>query len=440
MRRPQFISEVLNLASAHSGSAPDNSIWSGFYKRTVSERQKILAQARGLDEKDVALLNKDGPLPLATAETITENVVGTFALPFSVAPNFLVNGKEYVVPMVIEEPSVVAAASNAAKLAREKGGFKTEYSGSIMTGQIQLVKLQDAGAAVAKLNADKAALMTEADTHFANLKAFGGGVVGMQARKLASPRGQMVVVEFYVNVADAMGANMVNSAMERLAPTVEKKTGGTARLRILTNLAIKRIASASAVWSKESLGGEEAVEAILDAWAFAMADPFRRATHHKGIMNGIDAVGVATGNDWRAIEAGAHSYAAMKDASIITYSKNADGDLEGKIVLPLAVGVVGGSMKANPCAVLGQKILGAKSSGELAQVMAAVGLAQNLAALKALAGEGIQAGHMRLHARHVAKTAGVSDAELERAVEFMISSRQVNEAGAKAALHKLRSK
>jgi hydroxymethylglutaryl-CoA reductase len=413
------------------------SIWSGFYKKSIAQRQQILAKERGLLAEDIALLNKEGPLPLAIADTITENVIGTFALPFSVAPNFLINGKEYVVPMVIEEPSVVAAASNAAKMAREKGGFKAEYSGSIMTGQIQLVG-EDISEAEKKIQEAKSELISKADLLFANLKAYGGGAVGMQVRRFITPRGQMLVVEFDVNVVDAMGANMINSAMEQLAPTLEEKSGLKARLRILTNLSMKRIASASAVWSKEILGGEDAVEAILDAWAFAMADPYRRATHHKGIMNGIDAVAIATGNDWRAIEAGAHAYAAMKDASITTYAKTKEGDLAGKIVLPLAVGTVGGSMKANPCAVLGQKILGAKSSAELAQVMAAVGLAQNLAALKALAGEGIQAGHMRLHARHIAKLAGAKDDEIDKVVEAMIMQKQVSQEKAKEILGQIR--
>jgi hydroxymethylglutaryl-CoA reductase len=306
-----------------------------------------------------------------------------------------------------------------------------------MTGQIHLVG-EDISEAEKKIQEAKSELISKADLLFANLKAYGGGAVGMQVRRFITPRGQMLVVEFDVNVVDAMGANMINSAMEQLAPTLEEKSGLKARLRILTNLSMKRIASASAVWSKEILGGEDAVEAILDAWAFAMADPYRRATHHKGIMNGIDAVAIATGNDWRAIEAGAHAYAAMKDASITTYAKTKEGDLAGKIVLPLAVGTVGGSMKANPCAVLGQKILGAKSSAELAQVMAAVGLAQNLAALKALAGEGIQAGHMRLHARHIAKLAGAKDDEIDKVVEAMIMQKQVSQEKAKEILGQIR--
>lgn len=414
--------------------------WSGFYKKPVSERQLVVAKEKGLDEADIALLNKDGPLPLATADTITENVIGTFALPFSVAPYFLVNGKEYVVPMVIEEPSVVAAASNAAKMAREMGGFKTKYSGSIMTGQIQLVGIKDTVEIQKKLEAEKEAVLTEAREAGKFLQTFGGSIKGMTARTAMGPTGSMLVVEFNIDVRDAMGANMVNTIMERMAPSLEKRTGGKARLRILTNLSMHRIVSASAVWNAKALGGEEAVDAILDAWAFAMADVFRRATHHKGIMNGMDAVAIATGNDWRAVEAGAHAYAALKGASLTTYRKNADGNLEGIITLPLAVGTVGGSMKANPCAALGQKILGAQSSEELAGVMASVGLAQNLAALKALSLEGIQAGHMRLHARHIAATAGAKPDEIDKAVEYMQANKKMDANGAKEALAKLRSK
>ena len=428
--------EVFCLAT----TATDGHVWSGYYKRTIAERQQILAAERGLDSADLALLNKEGPLPLAAADTISENVVGTFALPFSIAPNFLINGKEYVVPMVIEEPSVVAAASHGAKMARESGGFKTQYSGSVMTGQIQLVGVKNISDVSKKLEADKDALLAEADSFAGHIKPFGGGVVGMQTRSVMTSQGLMLMVEFSINVADAMGANAVNTILEKMAPSLEQRTGGVARLRILTNLCLGRIASASATWKKEELGGEAGVEAILDAWALAMADPFRRATHHKGIMNGMDAVAIATGNDWRAVEAGAHAYGALKNASITTYKKTPSGDLEGKIILPLAVGTVGGSLKANPCAALGQKILGAKTSGELAMVMASVGLAQNLAALRALAGEGIQKGHMRLHARHIAAAAGAGEGEVDEVVRRMEAANAITEAGAKSALKEMKEK
>ncbi len=430
------IPEVLYVAS----NTEEGNVWSGLYKKTLAERQQILAQEKGLDASDIALLNKDGPLPLAAADTISENVIGTFALPFSIAPNFIVNGKEYVVPMVIEEPSVVAAASHGAKMARASGGFKAQYSGSVMTGQIQLVKVKNISDVSKKLEADKAAILAEADSNAGHIKPYGGGVVGMQTRSVMTSQGLMLLVEFNINVADAMGANAVNTILEKMAPGLEQRTGGEARLRILTNLCLGRIVSASATWKKEELGGEAGVEAILDAWALAMADPFRRATHHKGIMNGMDAVAIATGNDWRAVEAGAHAYGAFKNASITTYKKTPSGDLEGKIILPLAVGTVGGSLKANPCAALGQKILGAKTSGELAMVMASVGLAQNLAALRALSSEGIQKGHMRLHARHIAAKAGASEKEIDEVVKRMEAANAVTEASAASALKEIRGR
>ena len=429
------------FTSGTSKTASSSSVdWSGFYKKSVAERQKILAEASNLDSSDLAILNKDGPLPLASADQMSENVVGTFGLPLSVALNFVINGKEYVVPMAIEEPSVVAAASNAAKMARATGGFRTTYTGSIMIGQIQLVQVRDMEAAKKKLEQNKAKLIEQANSDAKYLTAYGGGVTGLQWRTILTDRGQMLIVEFLVNVVDAMGANMVNTTLERMAPTLEELCEAKSRLKILSNLATHRMASATAVWKAEDIGGKEVAEGILDAWTMAMADPYRRATHNKGVMNGIDAVAVALGNDWRAVEAGAHSYAAMKNAALTSYRLDADGNVEGKIVLPLAVGTVGGSMKANPTAALCHKILGAKTSGELAQVMAAVGLAQNFAALRAMASEGIQKGHMRLHARHIAMTAGAKESEVDEVVKRMTAANSVNEAAAAAALKEMRGK
>ncbi len=397
-----------------------------------------MAQARNLDAADLALLNKDGPLPLAAADQMSENVIGTFGLPLSVALNFVVNGKEYVVPMAIEEPSVVAAASNAAKLAKASGGFKAAYTGSIMIGQVQLVQVKDMEEAKKKLEKNKSKIIEQANSDAKYLTAYGGGVTALQWRVILTDRGQMLIVEFLVNVVDAMGANMVNTTLERMAPTLEEMTGGKSRLKILSNLATQRMASATAVWKAEDIGGADVAEGILDAWTMAMADPYRRSTHNKGVMNGIDAVAVALGNDWRAVEAGAHSYAALKGAALTTYKLDADGNIEGKILLPLAVGTVGGSMKANPAAAMCQRILGAKTSGELAQVMAAVGLAQNFAALRAMASEGIQKGHMRLHARHIAMSAGASEVEVDEVVKRMTAGNAINEAGAKKALDEMR--
>ncbi|MFH1095124.1 MAG: hydroxymethylglutaryl-CoA reductase, degradative [Candidatus Micrarchaeota archaeon] len=416
-----------------------DSIWSGFYKLPISERQKLLARECHLSPEDLALLNKSGPLPLAVADTMSESVVGTIGLPLSVAPNFILNGRPYAVPMAIEEPSVVAAASHAAKLAAPEGFF-TDYSGSIMIGQIQLVGVQDLKKAVRTLETRKEQFIAQANTHAGHITKYGGGVVGMDHRALETPRGPMLIVHFHVNVQDAMGANIVNTILEGVAPHMAESLGARVRLRILSNLSTLRMASARAVWKSGNVGGPDGIEGILDAYALAVADPYRRATHDKGIMNGIDAVALACGQDWRAIEAGAHSYSAFKNAPLTEFSKTKSGDLEGKISLPLAVGILGGSLKANPTANLSLRILGVKTSGELAQVMAAVGLAQNFAALRALSLEGIQKGHMRLHARHLASAAGAKPDEAEKVVELMLERKQVNEAGAADALNALRSK
>jgi hydroxymethylglutaryl-CoA reductase len=307
-----------------------------------------------------------------------------------------------------------------------------------MIGQVQLVGLEDVAKAAMKIEQERAELVSIGNTHATHLKAYGGGVTGVQARTILTPRGPMLIVEFLVNVIDAMGANAVNTILEKMAPVLEERTGGKSRLKILTNLATHRMSSATAVWKVADIGGPDVAEGILDGWTMAMSDPYRRATHNKGVMNGIDAVAVACGQDWRAVEAGAHAYAALKGAALTSYRLNADGDIEGKITLPLAVGTVGGSMKANPTASMCLKILGVKSSGELAQVMAAVGLAQNFAALRAMASEGIQKGHMRLHARHIASSAGAKPGEMDEVVERMSAANTINEAGAKAALEQIR--
>ncbi len=402
-------------------SADSTNPWSGFYKLPIAQRQNLLAEACHLTAEDLALLNKAGPLPLSVADTMSESVVGTVGLPLSVAPNFVINGRPYVVPMAIEEPSVVAAASHAAKLAAPDG-FTAEYSGSIMIGQIQLVRVPDLKKAVRTLKTQKEALITEAQKHAGHITKYGGGVVDMDHRVLETKRGPMILIHFHVNVQDAMGANIVNTILEGVAPALAERLGGQVVLRILSNLSTARMASARAVWKADKIGGPEAVEGILDAWALAAADPYRRATHDKGIMNGIDAVALACGQDWRAVEAGAHSYSALTGAPLSEFSKTKSGDLEGKISLPLAVGTLGGSLKANSTASLSLRILNVKTSGELAQVMAAVGLAQNFAALRALTLEGIQKGHMRLHARHLASAAGAAPDEAPKVVELIDKS------------------
>ncbi len=425
------------------------SSFEGFYKKTIAERVEILKSAAGLTDEECALLKKEGGLELAMADRMIENVPGTLPMPMGIATNFLINGKEYAVPMAIEEPSVVAAASNAAKLSREKGGFSTNADEPVMIGQIQLVELKDVERAKEKIMAEKNNLNKFAnELDPAALVKFGGGLKDIEARVLSTERGKMLIVHLLVDCRDAMGANAVNTLGEALPPKLEEWSGGKARLRIISNLAIHRKARAKAVWSKKSLEestkgemkGEEVVERILDAYAFAAADEFRCTTHNKGIMNGIDAVVLATGNAWRAIEAGAHSLAAMagRYKPLTKYYKNADGDLVGEIELPMAVGLVGGATKTHPIAKIAVKILQVKTAAELAQVIAAVGLAQNFAAMRALATTGIQQGHMKLHARNIAVMAGAQGDEIDAVAKKMADEKKVRVDYAQELLNTMR--
>lgn len=412
---------------------------SGFYKLSRKERLELLKNVADLTDKQIELLLSDQPLSFEMADRLSENVVGLHALPFSVATNFIVNGREVLVPMCIEEASVVAAASYAAKLCRSSGGFQASADQPMMIGQIQLVGTSNAEKSAEALNSSKEKLITAASEFAKGIEAHGGGVRNFQARVIKSSRGPMVVAEFHVDVRDAMGANTVNTILEGVAPQLEKIGGGKARLRILSNLAILRMARATAVWKKEEIGGEEVADAIMDAWAFAEADIFRAATHNKGIMNGIDAVAVATGNDWRAIEAGAHAYAAIsgKYLPLTRYRKLSSGDLQGEIELPLAVGIVGGATRSLQTAQLALAILGVKSASELACIMASVGLAQNFAALRALATEGIQKGHMELHARNIAISAGASGKLADQVAQRMISEKNISLSRAKEIIKEL---
>lgn len=405
----------------------------GLYKMDRKKRIDEAADASGLNSEQKKLLESDSPLPFSSAEKIIENVLGFHALPFAVATNFIVNGREVLVPMAIEEPSVVAAASNGAKLCRDTGGFSANADPPVMIGQVQIVGMKDAKNAAEKLNAARAEILKHAEPFAANIASYGGGLRGFSARAIETKRGGMVIAEFHIDVRDSMGANTVNTILEGVAPKIAEIAGGKARLRILTNLAVLRLARATAIWKKETIG-QDAVEGILDAWAFADADIFRASTHNKGIMNGIDAVAVATGNDWRAVEAGAHSYAAMggKYGPLTRYKKLPNGDLHGEIELPLAVGTVGGATRSLPSAGVALAILGVKSAGELSCIMASIGLAQNFAALKALSTEGIQRGHMALHAKNVAIAAGAKGESVDRvagqmAKEGNVSTRRAEE-------------
>jgi hydroxymethylglutaryl-CoA reductase len=411
----------------------------GFYKMSLEERLRIVAEFAGLTEEECALLRNTGSLELNLADRMIENVVGVMHIPLGIALNFLINGRDYMVPMAIEEPSVVAAASNAAKIARVKGGFQASTTPPIMIGQIQLVKVPDPHGAKYTILTHKDEILSKANEQDPVLVKLGGGAKDLEVRVIESDLGPMVITHLLVDVRDAMGANAVNTMAEAIAPLIEKLTGGKVYLRIVSNLAVYRLARAKAVFDKESLGGEEVVEGILYAYHFAKSDPFRCATHNKGIMNGIIAVALATGNDTRALEAGAHAYAARtgKYQPLTTWEVNSDGDLVGTIELPLAVGIVGGATRSNPIAKVCLKILGVKSACELAEVMASVGLAQNLAALKALATEGIQRGHMKLHARNIAIMAGATGELIDEVAEKMVEERVIRIDRAKEILQKL---
>ena len=411
----------------------------GFYKFSTEERLEKVAEFSELTDEDKKIISKTGSLPLDIANRMIENVIGTFELPVGIATNFVIDGKDYLIPMVIEEPSVVAAASNAAKMARFKGGFKTSSTGPRMIGQIQVVNT-NANLARLKILESKEEIIEKANEQDPMLISLGGGCKDVETRVLNTIAGEMLIVHLIVDVRDAMGANAVNTMAEAVAPLIERITGGKVYLRIISNLAIYRLARAYAVFDKDAIGGEEVVDGILNAYAFALADPFRCATHNKGIMNGISAVTIATGNDFRAVEAGAHAYAALRGYKpLTTYEKDKNGDLVGTIELPIAVGTVGGSTSVNPVARVNLKILGVKTADELSRVMAAVGLAQNFAALRALATEGIQRGHMSLHARNIAISVGAQGEEVDKVVEILVREKKVRVDRAREVLEELRS-
>ena len=377
---------------------------SGFYRMGMEERLKVIKENTGLSDEEVNILANTGALEPALADRMIENVIGTMPVTLGIAMNFIVNDREVLVPMATEEPSVVAAASNSAKLVRETGGFKASTTEPIMIGQIQLTRVDDVEKGKAAILEHKTELLELANSKDPMLVKLGGGARDLEVRIIESINGPMIINHLLVNCLDAMGANAVNTMAEAISPRIEELTGGKVYLRIISNLAVHRLARAEAIFSKDILGGEEVVDGILEAYAFAAADPFRCATHNKGIMNGIDAVVLATGNDYRAIESGAHAYAAWKKGGytpLTHYEKNENGDIVGSIELPMAVGLVGGATAVHPTARACVKILGIKNAAELGQIIASVGLAQNFAALRALATEGIQRGHMSLHAKNV---------------------------------------
>jgi len=411
---------------------------SGFYKLPVEKRVEFVKNFSDLNEEETKLFSSG--LEIDTADRMIENVLGTFEFPLGIAINFLINGKDYLIPMAIEESSVVAAASNAAKIARIKGGFKTECTDPLMIGQIQILHIKDVAKAAQKIMSKKKEILHLANEQDKVLLKFGGGAKDLEVRILDSPIGKMIVTHLIVDVRDAMGANAVNTMCEALAPMLEELTDGKVRLKILSNLADRRIAKAKAVFDKEKMGGEHVVDAFIESYTLAAIDPYRAATHNKGIMNGIDALIIATGNDFRAIEAGAHAYASRSGqyTSFSHYYKNKNGDLVGELELPMAVGIVGGAGNIHPKAILCKKILGIKTAKELAEVAISLGLAQNFAAVFALSTVGIQKGHMSLHAKNIAIMAGAKGDEIDKVAEQIVKEGKIKLDRAEEILKELR--
>jgi len=413
-----------------------NSRLSGFYKLSVTERIAALERLGLLSASDAhALLNGEQVLSVFAADKIIENVVGVFSLPLAIAPNFIVNEREHIVPLVVEEPSIVAALSSAAAMARERGGFTVNADTSLLAGQIHIVDIADSDASVAALEAARKRLLQEANAVHPRLLKRGGGVRDIELYRSQLRDGSaLLVVDVLVDTCDAMGANLVNTICEAIAASVAEISGGNIALRILSNLADRSIVTATVKYPSRALAsagmeGEQVRDRIVLANEIALVDPHRAATHNKGIMNGIDPLAIATGNDWRALEAGAHAYAARSGhyAALTNWSVDKDGDLLGELKLPLKVGIVGGTVNSNAAAKLGLAIAAVQSAQQLSELMAAVGLAQNFAALRALASSGIQKGHMRMHARSIASVVGTPAERLDEVVDQLVESGDIKE-------------
>lgn len=422
---------------------------SGFYKKTLEERKEIINNMHAFSEDTSEVFFSDAPLSADIADKMIENVVSTFQLPLGLGLNFLINGKEYIVPMVIEEASVVASASHIAKIVHDAGGFTTESTERVMIGQIQVVGCEDFIKAKEAVLANKDMFIRAADAAFPSIVKRGGGTKDLDVRILneeaESKFGQMLVIHLYVNTVDAMGANIINTMAEAIAPLVEEVTAGKVYLRILSNLADRSLARAKCVIPTHLLktgdfSGEEVRDGVIHAYEFAASDPYRAVTHNKGIMNGIDPVVIATGNDWRAVEAGAHAYAVKggQYGSMTTWSKDNEGNLVGEIELPMSIGIVGGATRVHPMAKFALELLDVHSAKELAEVIVAVGLAQNLGALKALATDGIQKGHMSLHSRSVAVAAGATGEMVDMVAEELVKLKDIRVGKAKELVDKFK--
>jgi hydroxymethylglutaryl-CoA reductase len=401
-----------------------------FREMDRSERLNYLRKEADLSETDIhTITDPNAAFSFDNANQMIENTIGIFSLPLGIATKFMINGKKYLIPMVIEEPSVIAAASNAAKIASQRGGFTATNVEALMIGQVQIVSIPPllAGSTRKKILQHKSELLSLANSNSRSVIAR-----DLQIREIEDKSqnmmGKMLIVELIVDTKDAMGANIINTMCEAISPRLEVLTGGNVIVRILSNYSTRRLVRSKAIFDRDKLGGEVIVDRILYAYAFAYSDPYRAVTHNKGIMNGIDAVALATGQDIRAIEAAAHAYAARDGTyrSMTRWYKTNDGDLAGELELPLAVGTVGGVVSVHPMAKLATKILGVKTAKELAAVLAAVGLAQNFAAMKALVSEGIQAGHMRLHARNIAVLAGARGNLIKLVAQRIADEKNVN--------------
>lgn len=418
----------------------------GFYKLPLGERAQRVAQWAGLTPDEVALL-LNGGLQAESADHMIENAIGLHALPLGIATNFLINEKDYLIPMVVEEPSVVAAVSNAAKMFRAGGGFTASSEAPIMIGQIQVLDVPDMAQAVQALQEQRNMLLAEANKTASSILKRGGGAIDIETRIVPETAcGQLLIVHLLMDVRDAMGANAINTAVEHLAPHIEAITGGRVNLRILSNLTDRRKARAHGMipapeLERDGLSGIQVGRAVVEAGVFAQVDPYRAATHNKGIMNGVDAVVIATGNDWRAVEAGAHAYAARNGSynSLTRWWQDEAGNLHGEIEMPLAVGIVGGATRVHPNAQIALKILGVDNAQQLAEIIVTVGLAQNFAAMRALATEGIQHGHMRMHAKQLAAAAGAEGQQVAQIVETMIQEGNIRLERAKQLVEQLKN-
>ncbi len=417
---------------------PDSSI-SKFFEKSRQERLDVVANFANLSNEELEILQDDnGGISFDKADKMVENAIGTFSLPLGIATNFKINGKDYVVPMVIEEPSVIAAASKGAKVARIKGGFEVSADESFSIGQIQMLDV-DIPSAISKIKNTSNEIIQLANSKSNTLSKMGKGAKEISCKEIDAPSGKMLIVELLIDVGDAMGANVTNTMCEAISPLIEKITGGRALLRILSNYSTRRMVKAKAVFEKEAVGGDQVVDNIILAFEFADNDVYRAVTHNKGIMNGTIAVANAVGQDSRAIEAAANAYAAQtgKYRSLSKWSKDDEGNLIGILEIPLSVGIVGGIVNVHPVAKVCAKILGASSTQELACVMTATGLAQNYSAIRALATEGIQKGHMRLHARNLAAAAGAKSNQIDGIVQKMIDEKKISLDRAKELLEQI---